>query len=117
MREIKFRAWDKENKKMFEPSELVQEPNLVVGYLDSSGCPKTYDNIELMQFTGLQDKNGKDIYEEDIIKRTSLINGQIREIKEIVRWEIGFSFVGFPITSSYEIIGNVFENPELLEGK
>ncbi len=86
----------------------------------------------LMQFTGLKDKNGKDIWEGDILHETwwklgdenlGLANG----VKRVVTWEIkqdsdneycndGFvGFEGFPISHFFEVIGNIYENPELVK--
>jgi len=123
MREIKFRAWDARNHKMFIPPELIHPP-LEVGYFDDSGCPKGMNSAPLMQYTGLKDKNGKEIYEGDIIKHPQ--NGR----NLIVKYDFG-AFVGkwFGLNEyiffndmandedSIEVIGNIYENPELLEVK
>ena len=60
MREIKFRAWDKVNNKMYDWKYLFSFKS-VCGLFDNS-------NLELMQFTGLLDSSGKEIYEGDIVK-------------------------------------------------
>ena len=71
MREIKFRAWDKELKEMFYPSSISWK-NKIMWVCGSHGKNKLEYEIEkprteLMQFTGLLDKNGKEIYEGDIV--------------------------------------------------
>lgn len=101
-REIKFRAWDKENKKM--------KYNII--------------GIELMQYTGLRDKNGKEIYEGDIVKITGS--------KEIDIGKVIYEYNGFIVDvmnmdrfygrvhlleKFTEVIGNVTDNPELLGGE
>lgn len=73
-------------------------------------------SIELMQFTGLEDYWGKDIYEGDIITHSELGG-----YKSVVTFEYGCVYAegceSFPDKSwRYEIIGNIYENPELLEG-
>ena len=75
------------------------------------------------QFTGLKDKNGKEIYEGDVIRHRSRNEyGSIQDVDTEVRWEgTGWNFLGgngaFPIveTDSGEVIGNIYENPELLK--
>lgn len=134
MREIKFRIWDKENK-VYYPS--IWNVCFIFGgirfawddYENSDGetmitdLPK--DSFELMQYTGLKDKNGIEIYEGDIIVKQNVISG--KRCKE-VEWqykETGFfPFADSPDNcghcgggenpESYEVIGNIYQNPELL---
>jgi hypothetical protein len=116
MREIKFRAWHKELKKMFY--------NCTVNSFGTWQCESTHfggENDTLMQFTGLKDKNGKEIYEGDIITFYSdSLNGQKTFV---VGWKgLGFGFMPFGnvwdfghYCEDYEIIGNIYQNPELLK--
>ena len=134
MREIKFRAWHRSLEKMsysdsYEDAEFW---NAKVG----DGVFETFchtfwrlfvDNEDglLMQYTGLKDKNGKEIYEGDIVKAGWLLDGAV------VHWDSGeepwASFVidvptqSYPETMGgdleYEVIGNIYENPEPLENR
>lgn len=125
-REIKFRAWDDLNKKWLLGYEL---PNLggfsMMGETMAFGeysqmlnsfSLEDWDNIKIMQFTGLKDKNGKDIYEGDVIKNE-------RQWGVIVYKAPAFEVtVSADQSSLYtkewieacEVIGNIYENPELL---
>ena len=124
----RFRAWDKENKKMIDVDIL----NWNNGEVDFIGDGITFilkaNDIVLMQSTGLTDKNGKEIFEGDIVKVTDgdeRINfpdggiGTICGLDEIFMWYIdGQVHNGlFDISQEYyiEVIGNIYENPELLE--
>lgn len=124
----RYRAWDKENKKMIDVDIL----NWNNGEVDFIGDGITFilkaNDIVLMQSTGLTDKNGKEIFEGDIVKvtdgdeRTNFPDGGIGTIcglDEIFMWYIdGQVHNGlFDISQEYyiEVIGNIYENPELLE--
>ena len=128
MREIKLRAWYKENKKMYADVGIFPFPwneRTQNNYWSVSGDGITvnpyHENIALMQYTGLKDKNGKEIYEGDIL------SAEERWFKPIVGFENGCFVVANlgPSTSLYDflekqhedfnVIGNIHENPELLK--
>lgn len=72
-REIKFRAWLKDDKRMVEVRSIDfhEEGNIItVNYNDIFGFELNENEIELMQYTGLKDKNGKEIYEGDVVNFT-----------------------------------------------
>ena len=131
MREIKFRAWHKFAKQMLY---MDKHTKLTFywdcgGWLMDEGISRAISTEVgiLMQYTGLHDKNGKEIYEGDIIK--GLRDADLDYSQEITQVEYrGSAFVegyfGRPLdvyTSSYhygntlEVIGNIYENPELLK--
>ena len=108
-REIKFRVWDKECKHMrgWDWVRLCQSPF----YSDPEGTHLLDGKIfEIMQYTGLKDKLCREIYEGDIVKYGDKL------------LEVSYDFGGFQFGrySAYlvfdetEIIGNIYENPELL---
>lgn len=80
-----------------------------------------FTEVELMQFTGLLDKNGKEIYEGDVVKR-KVGGSYTKEMVAHVVYDDRFAMYflqtpagGHEVTGSLEVIGNVFENPELLK--
>ncbi|MCL4431889.1 MAG: YopX family protein [Epsilonproteobacteria bacterium] len=113
MREIKFRAWDKVREEMAEVTNLDFNPVIVSL---STGTGREKDEFELMQYTGLKDKNGIEIYEGDILRDydNELIGVvSFQDGAFIVSWEN--EFCNTFEWSSESVIGNIYENPELLE--
>ena len=115
----KFRAWDKETKTMTGMAEIYRNRNQEIEL-----HPRD-DEIILMQSTGLHDKNGKEVFVGDIIK---CIRGCPHEV--YLEKENGGTYVGgmpaiylkgiregYVWTGAEEILGNIYENPELLEAK
>ena len=124
MREIKFRAWVKEKKAIFEVILIDYVTKKVtyllerVGHLLSIRDAK-FNDIEFMQYTGLKDKNNKEIYDGDIFHIGS------KKILYVVEWiDCGLkgrqikniSWIGLDYwKDDIEVIGNIYENPELME--
>ena len=113
-REIKFRAWHEADGRMVYPFSKGFNNILSNGDLLNS-----YENI--MQFTGLKDKNGKEIYEGDMVRWEDIQDdgygcGYLTTIEEPVYFG-GGAF--YPICTmpekQFEVIGNIYENPELLK--
>jgi uncharacterized phage protein (TIGR01671 family) len=131
MKTLKFRCWDKQRNLM----RLVQRlsfgqdgsgDTILVDFLDEEGFDYGLVNGEsgfLMQFTGLIDKNGKEIYEMDILKVdwSGVENEEYIVVNKynkpfVMEW-MGYEYPPFsrylPMPKDIEIIGNVYENPEL----
>lgn len=113
MREIKFRAWNHDTKRMSEIFDITD---------DFDWYKEEYPCYDLMQYTGLHDKNGKEIYEGDILKYNSLKHEYHAEVyfdKDNSKFDLTIETM--PTWSvkleDGEVIGNIYENPELLEVK
>lgn len=138
-RELKFRAWDKKTRRMY-PVTLITEDSACLSGLKSQGRYIGFEDgyevdnftwrsgkkIELMQYTGLKDKLGKEIYEGDVLEIDNKPYGYI--IPMPIRDELpcgGFTIkyfkphypIPFPESKYCTIIGNIYDNSELLESK
>ena len=141
MREIKFRAWHKHSRIMadvinikFQYKEITLDvptdkinPDWVCWWHATN---VNFDEIELMQYTGLKDKNGKEIYEGDICRWRDLetFNGEIIEDIFVVIWNneklawytqnldsnFGYDLYEYTDDRDLEVIGNIYENADLL---
>jgi len=133
---IKFRVWDKVNNRMMMPEKFATIIP-VIDFNGNLGIMDTYKNwhwygivpeneYELMLFTGYHDKNGKEIYKADIVLYDRNIHKDIDTAKFKVVWAKD-RYVLQQIKHKYyindvnwelvEVIGNIYENPELLKGK
>lgn len=138
MREIKFRAWDAKEEKMWWPDAIAADGrNIALINVFGVQTSDTQEDV-LMQYTGLKDKNGKEIYEGDIIQAVypNVLEPLMRKRGE--RYEIVYrvgAFKAFDLATKngviedsflhdksfgrahlegYEVIGNIYENKELL---
>lgn len=116
----KFRIFDKK-KKRFLDDFAMEIDRYGVHVLDEFNYVVDEDDRVLMQSTGLYDANGKEIYEGDIINCRDLwLDGDRRKThKQIVKYDSGMFSAGYVSlrtnNSTSEVIGNIYENPELLE--
>ena len=133
MREIKFRAWNKKKRKLLEVWNIkfrLDYREEINGAVDSISVKDDgideIDDFILMQYTGLKDKNGKEIYEGDILEvNVELDNKKIcHQVKYYENGFFLFQLNGLPSTflihseylNQHKIIGNIYENPELKRG-
>jgi uncharacterized phage protein (TIGR01671 family) len=125
MEDVKFRAWDGERKRM------DYDPMFRCMWNDGSGGipvatfkinQAKFEPIALMQFVGLKDRKDKDVYEEDIVRAKS--NRTKKIITGVVKWQTWEAAFRLVVKGDYcyriddihnaQVIGNIYENPELL---
>lgn len=148
-REIKFRAWDKKDKVMVDVASINFWPDGVLSVLEDvdDAEPRLADSYELMEYTGLHDKNGREIYEGDLFEHkfgytvfddppyaemgteygvVTFDNGQFvvstpgwggRNLYELLLLNGHLNDMPDSDLFTMKVVGNKFENPELLEGK
>lgn len=130
MRDIKFRVWDNERNAMFNSKSV--DIDFFEGKIEITSDTIRYDEVytdeikdfELMQYTGVKDKNGREIYEGDIV--------EYKNEYHVIEWDdCKFMAKGFYCSSqdtpddffsefaytNCKVIGNIYENSELLERK
>lgn len=129
---IKFRAYSGYSKKVHSDVclnrlfgqdyvQIVDANEEVITLIGEEGEPMTFDSV--MQYTGLKDKNGKEIYEGDIVEYyEEYMDGSISDysqIEVVEYYDCGFSPMSGELFTgkNIEIIGNIHLNPELLEAK
>lgn len=138
MREIKFRAWDTKLEFMLYGEDIEKDPNYHTGlsygklFVAYQYKGSDWDELELMQYTGLKSKSGQEIYEGDIIqqgdknakcgwfaprlvefKDGAWMGGKIRIFVE----QDWIDYQGKVSNKEWEVIGNIYENPQLLKEK
>lgn len=130
MNNLKFRVWDKKLQIFGIVSNIDFEFEEVTFYIDDEEELETcqpFEDVEIMQSTGLFDKNGVEIFEGDIIDvgtRIPFLN-KIQRDEETAylklvpldkRWTESY-FTNFEDKNRYEVVGNIYENKELLENE
>ena len=138
-REIKFRAWDGQTMRDVRSIHnvhsqvnvhadlcTVKDDPLSNKAVISSHYTEYNLKLHLMQYTGLKDRNGVEIYEGDVIKYITQYYGNKREHQKVVGWidDMQDDSFGEPLSMGYrfhggdiEVIGNIYETPDLLTNK
>lgn len=135
-KEIKFRAWSEKANQFAVPEDnyirldgeaiAAAHYSLFLGTEEIEEVPEEVikDDITIEQYTGVKDKNGKEIYEGDIMSDHSIVrfSDDPDEVGSCGCCVPEFCGTGFIISNDYypeqlEVIGNIHENPELLEGR
>ena len=122
-----FRAWTEEGKVMYYDVYPSKDDTLLLSYDEIAFDEVPASDFILMQSTGLKDKNGKEIFEGDIVKYKSSCHTYTEEVaydKHFAGFGVRDANAGIIFTfwvlagdidlSSLEVIGNIYENPELL---
>jgi len=119
MRKIKFRAWDKEEHEMIDGDSWFFGQDELEPFIDT--VERAYEYYDLMQYIGLRDKNGKEGYFSDLVKWGKAVyeivwneDDGIAIMRYIKGKEI-FKYLRIEQIKQGEVIGNIYENPELTE--
>lgn len=124
----KFRGWHKELEQMIYGKEVCGHIEYTTNLIDALNTMLNEDDydIEVMQSTGLKDKNGVEIYERDIVVNQYGNVGYVAYLQQeagfvVVKkksdYRLGHRITGesYDVTTNHEVIGNIHSNPELLE--
>ena len=127
MNNLKFRAYFEQYERMIDNIGIINQNMILVDFTNSGELEPIFimDKIHVMQSTGLKDKNGKEIYEGDVLKVLDFTDwkGEVRYSQE----ELSYFFVEYEnslrlkyttllslLDKNLEVIGNIYENKELL---
>ena len=122
-----FRVWSNYWKKYATEAELHMDGSADAYFESSDGVPH-HENADLVveQYTGLKDKNGKEIYEGDILQQGATPRGRFAVVKWVdasaefivldIRNHRQIPFSSWTARNSLAVLGNIHENPELLKG-
>lgn len=120
-RELKFRVWD------FDKEEMIYPNSAKIILISNKGVVIDSETYAIMQFTGLKDKHGKEIYEADVVRSTTEFNGYTGMDSSLYGGNVyevrndSWRFYLYPTSmhsvnlKNLEVIGNIYENPELIE--
>jgi hypothetical protein len=110
MREIKFRAWDKQASNWSNVPIGVHQFNNTLSFTTPAR------DLIFMQYTGLKDRNGKEIYEGDIVRAFAEHSPNAFRPK-VVAWTSGKQYNGWNVARGprFTVLGNIYENPELMK--
>lgn len=127
MRNLKFRGWDTLRKKMVPWETIFSDRELLQSFFgDESFMTSPPKRLMIkMQYTGLKDKNGKEIYEGDVLNVKCKDGGIVEWPNHLVQWEHVQGYIGFWIPEqthnrpgkheySIEIMGNIHQDPDLI---
>lgn len=122
MREIKFRAWIRKDRRMVDKALFIENVGLGDGTVMADEKVQEGQELDWMQYTGLKDKNEVEIYEGDILKFGGE-QGRVYWKNETAQFLVRFEETGLRTpysneighSSELEIIGNIYSNPELIK--
>lgn len=139
MREIKFRAWNKKQKKMYDGNDIISVIGVPGIVNEEQICYRLNEHFErlqkqfiLMEYVGFKDKRGKEVYEGDVVQFDVVGENHVsfdKKKKEQIRYHenqvIGelqikaeytlFDYEPLNNCCQFEVIGNIYENPNLLQ--